>query len=90
MKVTPADVIQNNRINGKGKDKTKADNKGLSGGEKSFTTICLLLSIWEAMGCPIRALDEFDVFMDAVNRGISMRMMMDSATDSIEVIDCLR
>ena len=31
---------------------------GLSGGEKSFSTICLLLSMWEAMGAPIRCLDE--------------------------------
>jgi len=34
------------------------NTKGLSGGEKSFSTICLLLSMWEAMGAPIRCLDE--------------------------------
>ncbi|KAL9595447.1 MAG: hypothetical protein Q9219_006438 [cf. Caloplaca sp. 3 TL-2023] len=44
--------------------------KTLSGGEKSFSTICLLLSLWDAMGAPIRCLDEFDVFMDSVNREI--------------------
>lgn len=80
--VTPADVQAN--MKGQGKTKRSTDNKVLSGGEKSFTTICLLLSIWEAMGCPIRALDEFDVFMDSVNRGISMKMMIDSANDSID------
>jgi chromosome segregation ATPase len=32
--------------------------KTLSGGEKSFSTICLLLSLWDAMGSPIRCLDE--------------------------------
>jgi chromosome segregation ATPase len=37
--------------------------KTLSGGEKSFSTICMLLSMWDAMGSPIRCLDEFDVFM---------------------------
>jgi structural maintenance of chromosomes protein 6 len=38
------------------------DTKSLSGGEKSFAQICLLLAVWEAMGSPIRALDElFDV-----------------------------
>ncbi|PKI84171.1 Smc6p [Malassezia vespertilionis] len=37
------------------------DPKSLSGGEKSFSTICLLLSLWQAIGCPIRCLDEFDI-----------------------------
>ncbi|ORY41516.1 P-loop containing nucleoside triphosphate hydrolase protein [Rhizoclosmatium globosum] len=58
---------------GKNKDK---DPKTLSGGEKSFSTVCLLLSLWESMGNPFRALDEFDVFMDAVNRKISMQNMI--------------
>jgi chromosome segregation ATPase len=57
--------------------------KTLSGGEKSFSTICLLLSLWDAMGSPIRCLDEFDVFMDSVNRDISMRMMISAARRAV-------
>lgn len=50
--------------------------KTLSGGEKSFSSICMLLSIWEAMGSPLRCLDEFDVFMDNVNRTVSTNMLV--------------
>ncbi|KAK1826836.1 hypothetical protein QBC39DRAFT_363346 [Podospora conica] len=57
--------------------------KTLSGGEKSFSSICLLLSIWEAMSSPLRCLDEFDVFMDNVNRAISTNMLVDSARQSV-------
>ncbi|MCJ1373013.1 Structural maintenance of chromosomes protein 6 [Loxospora ochrophaea] len=69
-------------------DETHKTSKGrqtqtLSGGEKSFSTICLLLALWEAMGAPIRCLDEFDVFMDSVNRDVSMRMMIVAARRSI-------
>ncbi|KAF2630071.1 dna repair protein-like protein rad18 [Macroventuria anomochaeta] len=57
--------------------------KTLSGGEKSFSTVCLLLSLWDAMGSPIRCLDEFDVFMDSVNRDRSMNMIIAAARRSI-------
>lgn len=69
-------------------DNTKSSDAGrqaktLSGGEKSFSTICLLLSIWEAMGSPIRCLDEFDVFMDSVNRQQSMGLMIQTARRAV-------
>ena len=62
-------------------DETTKSSKGrqtktLSGGEKSFSSICLLLALWEAMGAPLRCLDEFDVFMDDVNRDVSTKMIV--------------
>lgn len=66
-------------------DKTRENGQGrntktLSGGEKSFSSICLLLAIWDAMGSPLRCLDEFDVFMDNVNRAISTNMLVSEAS----------
>jgi structural maintenance of chromosomes protein 6 len=48
------------KVNPRGESEqgTRKDPKSLSGGEKSFTQICMLLAVWEAMGSPIRALDE--------------------------------
>merc|ERR1712098_553279 len=40
----------------------------LSGGEKSFTQMCLICALWDMMRPPFRCLDEWDVFLDAVNR----------------------
>lgn len=58
------------------KSSSGRNTKTLSGGEKSFSSICMLLSVWEAIGSPIRCLDEFDVFMDNVNRAISTNMLV--------------
>ncbi|GEQ66556.1 hypothetical protein JCM33374_g219 [Metschnikowia sp. JCM 33374] len=48
----------------------------LSGGEKSFTQISFLLSIWKIMKPRVCGLDEFDVFMDSVNRTIAIRLLI--------------
>ncbi|KAJ5152855.1 uncharacterized protein N7482_009333 [Penicillium canariense] len=64
-------------------DSTGRGAKTLSGGEKSFSQVCLLLALWEAMGSPIRCLDEFDVFMDHINRKMAIDMLMIAARRSI-------
>jgi len=59
LQVTPP-----GRLSGKKKSgKTGIDIRSLSGGERSFATVCFILSLWGAIESPIRVLDEFDVFM---------------------------
>ncbi|KAF2315816.1 hypothetical protein GH714_040356 [Hevea brasiliensis] len=58
---------------------TVHDTRGLSGGERSFSTLCFALALHEMTESPFRAMDEFDVFMDAVSRKISLDTLVDFA-----------
>ncbi|AMD19910.1 HCL241Wp [Eremothecium sinecaudum] len=64
-------------------DETPRNVDTLSGGEKSFSQIALLLSTWSTMRARIIALDEFDVFMDQVNRTIGTKMIMKKLSSNI-------
>jgi len=55
------------------------DTKSLSGGERSFSTVALLISLWFQMDTPFLSMDEFDVFMDSVNRKISIGILIEFA-----------
>ena len=55
------------------------DLRALSGGERSFTTVAFALALGEFTHCPFRALDEFDVYMDAVNRRVSLASLLGAA-----------
>merc|ERR1712226_159737 len=51
-----------------GPDRRSSKVGSLSGGEKSYSQLCLILSLWYFMASPFRCLDEWDVFLDSVNR----------------------
>ncbi|EIW73465.1 hypothetical protein TREMEDRAFT_59633 [Tremella mesenterica DSM 1558] len=56
--------------------------KALSGGERSLTTVSLLLAFWEMAASPLRCLDEWDVFLDHINRGAAAKNLIDGAKES--------
>ena len=64
------------KMNGAGQ--TVKDTRSMSGGERSYATLALTLALGENVESPFRAMDEFDVFMDAVNRKISMDALIES------------
>lgn len=88
------DVNDRGKSKGKGRDKYKdkdvikkdvssnsssTNTKTLSGGERSYSTIAFLVALWEAVECPFCALDEFDVFMDSVNRKVAIKTLLEFA-----------
>ncbi|CAI5468212.1 unnamed protein product [Closterium sp. Yama58-4] len=69
-----ADVPQINTSTG-----AVSDVKALSGGERSFSTLCFALSLHQLTEAPVRAMDEFDIFMDNITRKICLRHAVDFA-----------
>mmetsp|Transcript_28066 Transcript_28066/g.41456 ORF Transcript_28066/g.41456 Transcript_28066/m.41456 type:complete len:1167 (+) Transcript_28066:53-3553(+) len=55
------------------------DVKALSGGERSFTTLALLVAMGERLETPFRVMDEFDVFLDPVSRKIALETLVEIA-----------
>ena len=47
-----------------------------SGGERSYTTISLLLALGESLETPFRVLDEFDVFLDTQARKLTIQTLI--------------
>lgn len=50
---------------------TTKDMKSLSGGERSYITVCFMLALARVISSPFHCMDEFDVFMDAIIRRVS-------------------
>jgi chromosome segregation ATPase len=57
------------------------DLKQLSGGERSYTTVAFTLALGSTTEMPFRAMDEFDVFMDSINRRIAMENLLQFAKE---------
>lgn len=70
------------RVNPKSGDLVNAysDSRSLSGGERSFSTIALLLSLWDYCTSPFNILDEIDVFMDMITRHLALDALIESAS----------
>lgn len=49
----------------------------LSGGERSFTQLALIVSIWRSMPVNLVAMDEYDVYMDRQTRRRALVLMLD-------------
>lgn len=56
--------------------KNMTNTRSLSGGERSFSTVALVLSLWQHCASPFKLMDEIDVFMDMVTRRISYNALI--------------
>ena len=57
-----------------------SDTGSLSGGERSFSTLAFVMALGEEIASPFRAMDEFDVFMDAINKKVSLQLLVECAS----------
>ena len=60
------------------------NSKTLSGGERSFTQIAMIMALQTFSESPFCIYDEFDVFMDSVNRGNSIKILLKAALENDE------
>lgn len=59
-------------------DASKKGSRGtLSGGERSFAGICFILAMYKSSSCLLKCLDEFDVFMDNINRKMAIKLLQE-------------
>ena len=56
-----------------------------SGGERSKTLACFILSLWELNTAPFRALDELDVYLDEINRSQVEEMLLEFARANAKI-----
>jgi len=73
MKVSKRGTI-NIKVRPPGKNQDVALSS-LSGGERSFVSVCFVSTLWAAMDTPFKFLDEFDVFMDVKHRELAVNLL---------------
>ncbi|XP_066259004.1 structural maintenance of chromosomes protein 6 [Euwallacea similis] len=57
----------------------QTSTSNLSGGERSFSTVAFLYALWQCMDISFYFLDEFDVYMDKMNRVKVMEVLLHHA-----------
>jgi chromosome segregation ATPase len=57
------------------------DVNALSGGERSYATIALLMALGESVETPFRVMDEFDVFLDTVTLKLTIDILIKMAKE---------
>lgn len=67
----------NNRGDEKGDGLTNV--KQMSGGERSFVTLALLLALGKVQDSPFRIMDEYDVFLDELSRVLTLTAIQRTA-----------
>ncbi|XP_070491054.1 structural maintenance of chromosomes protein 6 isoform X2 [Chironomus tepperi] len=60
-------------------DGAVSNTKALSGGERSYSTVSFLLSLWSCVDHPFYFLDEYDVFSDEYNRHMMTMLLLNEA-----------
>lgn len=56
-----------------------SNTKSLSGGERSYSTVAFLISLWSCVDHSFYFLDEYDVFSDEYNRHIMTQLLLNEA-----------
>ncbi|KAJ2940693.1 hypothetical protein O0L34_g14802 [Tuta absoluta] len=59
-----------------------ATTSSLSGGERSYSTVAFIMALWDCVELPFYFMDEFDVFMDDVNRKIVLKLLIEHACNN--------
>ena len=70
LKVIPRDANISNAV---------SNTKALSGGERSYSTVAFLISLWSCVDHPFYFLDEYDVFSDEHNRHMMTMLLFNEA-----------